>query len=384
MRIAVFVAIVLLVLTLMIWVVGTRLLVALALPEGQARWIWGALIVLSLGTVSSLFTRGSEIAAVRWLAWVGYAWLGFLFLLFVAALVELVPQLALWVGSKLDLGSGWEPERRAFISRMLALGFSSAALVAGVWGIRSARPPILVTRTRVESRKPWKSERPFRIVQLTDVHVGKTVRSSFIDRIVAQTNELSADIVVITGDLVDGSVHALGPIVARLSGLKSNFGTYFVTGNHEYYSGAEEWMAFLRAQGIVVLENQGLTVGEGAHRISLAGVNDLHAWGTAAPDSAKACADCEQSLPLVMLAHQPRQFVEALPQKFDLMLSGHTHGGQIFPFNYLVRLQQPFTAGLHERDGAQIYVSRGTGYWGPPMRVGAPSEIALIELSGTA
>lgn len=383
MRIVVFLTIVLGILALMTGVVGWRLSAALALSTAHTRWLWLLVVLLSLSTVLSMVTRGSEIAATRWLAWVGYPWLGFLFLLFVAALLEQVPQAALWASAKMGLGAEWDPGRRAFLSRGIAVGFSGVAIWLGLWGLHSARPPITVTRTQVRLRnKAWSSDKPFRIVQLTDVHVGKTVRTSFIDKVVAQVNELKADVVVITGDLVDGSVEALGPIVARLGNLESRFGTFFVTGNHEYYSGAKAWVQFLRSQGIAVLENEGLVVGEGAHRVSLAGVNDIHADGDEAPDSKRACQACDVSLPLVLLAHQPRQFFDSLSERFDLMLSGHTHGGQIFPFNFLVKLQQPFTAGLHEHDGSQIYVSRGTGYWGPPMRVGAPSEIALIELTG--
>ncbi len=382
MRWVVFLAVVFSVLALMTWVAGQRIVQSLALPPGQSRWVWVAVVLLSASTLFSFVTRGSEVAAIRWVAWLGYPWLGFLFLFFIAGIAQLLPQAALWGAAKVGMLGDIEPARRDFLSRAVAMGFTGVATLAGAWGMWSVRPPVLVTRHTARTKKAWQSDRPFRIVQLTDIHVGKTVRAGFIDGIVRQVNALDADIVVITGDLVDGSVSALGPIVARLSNLRSRFGSYFVTGNHEYYSGAREWVAFLREQGITVLENEGRIVGEGSHRVSLAGVNDLHAHGSGTPDPKLACADCDSSLPLVMLAHQPKQFFDALPFGIDLMLSGHTHGGQIFPFNYLVKLQQPFTAGLHEHDGAQIYVSRGTGYWGPPMRLGAPAEIAVIEVDG--
>jgi uncharacterized protein len=188
-------------------------------------------------------------------------------------------------------------------------------------------------------------------------------------------NALRPDLVAGTGDLVDGSVRELGRAVAHLGRLQARHGVYFVTGNHEYYSGAEEWVAHLETLGIKPLRNEHVRIGDEGG-FDLAGIDDH----SARPDLKKALGGRDASRACVLLAHQPRGIELADELGVDLQLSGHTHGGQMFPWNLLVRLQQPFVAGLHKLRRAQIYVSCGTGYWGPPMRVGAPAEITEIEL----
>ena len=229
------------------------------------------------------------------------------------------------------------------------------------------------------SRLPKKLE-GFVVAQITDVHVGPTIGRGFIEEIVRKTNELSPDVVVITGDLVDGSVAELREHVAPLAGLKAPHGVFFVTGNHEYYSGADAWIAHLGTLGVRVLRNEHVQIG-GADGFDLAGIDDASASGNGhGPDLRKALVGRDESRACVLLAHQPKGIALADVLGVDLQLSGHTHGGQMIPWNFLVRLQQPFVAGLHKLARAQIYVSCGTGYWGPPMRVGAPAEITEIEL----
>jgi hypothetical protein len=189
--------------------------------------------------------------------------------------------------------------------------------------------------------------------------------------------------VAITGDLVDGSVDELREQVAPLASLKSRQGVYFVTGNHEYYAGVNEWLAHLPTLGVRVLRNERVAVGDGTHTFDLAGVDDWSARGMPGhgPDLARAVEGRDAARELVLLAHQPRAIHEAAKHGVGLQLSGHTHGGQIWPWNFAVKLQQPYVAGLarHSKD-TQLYVSRGTGYWGPPMRLGAPAEITRIRL----
>jgi predicted MPP superfamily phosphohydrolase len=189
--------------------------------------------------------------------------------------------------------------------------------------------------------------------------------------------------VVITGDLVDGSVAELEPHVEPLKRLRAKDGVYFVTGNHEYYSGANAWIAHLESLGIRVLRNERVPI-RGEHGFDLAGVDDWTAHqfgGEHGMNLEKALSGRDPDRAVVLLAHQPKAIVEAGARGVDLQLSGHTHGGQLFPFNFLVGLQQPYVAGLHDHGATKIYVSRGTGYWGPPMRVGAPAEITRIELA---
>ncbi len=198
------------------------------------------------------------------------------------------------------------------------------------------------------------------------------------------TNSLAPDLVAITGDLVDGTVGQLAAAIEPLARLKAPHGVYFVTGNHEYFSGAEAWLKELNRLGIRVLRNERVSIGNGTVGFDLAGVDDRSAvhYGGLPPEEAlgRALLDRDPGRELVLLAHQPRTLLDAAPFGIGLQLSGHTHGGQMWPFNFVVELQQPFVAGLHRRGGSQIYVSRGTGYWGPPMRLGAPAEITEIRL----
>jgi predicted MPP superfamily phosphohydrolase len=223
----------------------------------------------------------------------------------------------------------------------------------------------------------------FTIAQISDIHVGPTIKREFLQRIVDRVNKLDVDLVAVTGDLVDGSVADLSPHTAPLAQLASRHGTYFVTGNHEYYSGAQAWVAELRRLGLRVLQNEHVVIPHGGAHLVVAGVTDYSAHHFEPADRSDphaAIAGAPASAPKVLLAHQPRSAHRAREAGFDLQLSGHTHGGQFWPWNFFVPLQQPFTAGLHQHGRMWIYISRGTGYWGPPMRFGIPSEITRIRL----
>jgi predicted MPP superfamily phosphohydrolase len=228
----------------------------------------------------------------------------------------------------------------------------------------------------------------FTIVQISDIHVGPTIRQRYVEGIVDAVNRLQPDLVAITGDLVDGSVLELGAQVAPLAGLVSRHGSFFVTGNHEYYAGADPWIHELRRLGINVLINQHVVIEHAGAQLILAGVADFTAAyfnesHRSDPGAALLGAPAG-ALIKILLAHQPRSAPAAAKAGFHLQLSGHTHGGQFLPWNFFVRFQQPFTAGLHRLGGLWIYVSRGTGYWGPPKRFGAPSEITRVRLKHAA
>lgn len=223
----------------------------------------------------------------------------------------------------------------------------------------------------------------FTLVQLSDLHVGSTIKRDYVQAIVDRVNALDADLVAITGDVVDGTVERLSPHTAPLAGLASRHGTVFVTGNHEYYSGAEAWVAEFSRLGLRVLANTHVVLEHEGAKLVIAGVNDFtaHAFNPAwRSDPKAALAGSPTGAPKILLAHQPRSATAAVAAGFDLQLSGHTHGGQFWPWNHFVRLQQPYTAGLHRLGRMWVYTSRGTGYWGPPKRFGAPSEITRIRL----
>lgn len=224
----------------------------------------------------------------------------------------------------------------------------------------------------------------FSIAQITDLHVGPTLRRDFVERVVARVNALAPDLVAITGDTVDGSVSSLSGDIEPLGRLKAPEGVYCVTGNHEYYSGALDWVAEWSRLGLRVLLNQHVVLERRGARLVVAGITDYSAAQfipAHASDPVKALGEAVRlQAPRLLLAHQPRSAGAAADAGFDLQISGHTHGGQFWPWNHFVRFQQPFTAGLHKWKRMWVYTSRGTGYWGPPKRFLSPAEITLIRL----
>jgi predicted MPP superfamily phosphohydrolase len=270
-----------------------------------------------------------------------------------------------------------------FLRRIVAGLVAGSALGLGGLGVVDVARRVRVKDVRIPLAKWPRAKSGYRVVQLSDVHVGPTIGKGFLEDVVAQANALAPDLIVITGDLVDGRVSALAEHVAPLAGLRAKDGVFFVTGNHEYYSGVDEWLAHLPSLGVRVLRNERVAIGgAGSDGFDLAGVDDWMAKGHGhGPDLPRALAGRDESRAVVLLAHQPKQIAQAAALGVDVQLSGHTHGGQLFPFNFLVHLAQPYVDGLHVHDGkTAIYVSCGTGYWGPPMRVGAPAEITHIEL----
>jgi len=273
----------------------------------------------------------------------------------------------------------FDSERRRFIK----VGFDLTMIVAAVAYllgglIGGLRRPVL----RFERIALGEADaEPFRIVQLSDVHVGLGIRRAFVADCVERINALDPDLVVITGDLVDRKVEHIGEDLLPLKGLRSRHGTFFITGNHEYFHDAEAVVAFVRGTlGITVLDNRNVPVGG---RYNLVGINDLVSkrMGVMPYDVEAAFAGCDPALKTIVLAHQPKSVRIMEHKRYDLMLSGHTHGGQIFPFGLLVMIDQPYLAGRYRVTAEkQIYVSRGTGYWGPPLRVLAPSEIGVIDI----
>jgi predicted MPP superfamily phosphohydrolase len=276
-----------------------------------------------------------------------------------------------------------EPERRLFLKRAFATTVGLSAFGCGVAGMLEARRPIRVKNVEVKLAKLPVALNGFVIAQLSDLHIGPTLRDAFISEVVARTNSIRADLIVITGDLVDGSVEQLRSLLAPLANLKAKYGVYFVPGNHEYYSDIEPWLAFLPSLGIRVLRNSHVSIGESDDRFELVGLDDesaAHVDRAAKPDLDLALRGVDPSMETVLLAHQPKSVFGARNRNIGLQLSGHTHGGQVWPFHWFVLLQQPVISGLARFGRTQLYVSAGTGYWGPPLRLGVPAEITRIVL----
>ncbi|MDF1561870.1 MAG: metallophosphoesterase [Deltaproteobacteria bacterium] len=353
------------------------------------RILTGVLVLLGLSLPLGMITaRLLPPAFGKAFGWFAFVWMGGGFLLLCAVAVgDLFTQV---LSRFTDLGASMpdaepeSPSRRLLLARTLAAGTTLAAASTTIYGVRGALGAVQVKDVEVQLDRLPREISGLTVVQLTDVHVGSMIGQPFVEGLVERVNALKPDLVVITGDLVDGPAERLGAAVAPLGKLESRWGTHFVTGNHEYFSGFEPWRAFLASLGIEVLENRRVTIGEaGGPSIDLAGIPDptVARMGNGAPDLAAAVAGRDPERELLVLAHQPRAIDDAVTQGAGLLLSGHTHGGQIWPFGLLVALNQPYVAGLHRREDTQVYVSRGTGFWGPPMRVGAPAEITRLVLT---
>ncbi|MGS2617236.1 metallophosphoesterase [Micromonospora sp. LZ34] len=372
----------------------------------------GGITVLVLALLVPATMVGTQ-AGLYWLAWPGYLWLAVMFYLLVLLVALEVPMLVTRLVSRRRVAAteptaaapepvlvgaagpadppaagavgqpDHDPARRLLLARGAAIFAGLTATGLTGYGVRTALGPPQLDRVRIPLAKLPRSMDGLRIATVSDIHLGPLRGRAHTERIVAAINRLDADLVAVVGDLVDGSVAELGEAAAPLRDLRSRHGSYFVTGNHEYYSGVEEWVQELDRLGLRVLQNERREIQARGGVLDLAGVNDVTAAGTglAAPaDYAAALGDRDPSRPVVLLAHQPVAAVEAAKFGVDLQLSGHTHGGQIVPFNLLVKLQQPVVSGLGEVDGTKVYVTNGAGFWGPPVRVGAEPQITLVEL----
>ncbi|MGB8931243.1 MAG: metallophosphoesterase [Anaeromyxobacteraceae bacterium] len=388
----VFVSIAILVLGGMHAFLWARLVRDTGIPEPWRR-IATALLALAALTIPAalVLSRRAGTALARVLPWVAFVWLGVAFL---ALSVLLAIDLARLVASGAAQLRDWlaraddppaDPARRLFVARAVAGTTLAVVATAAGAGVRSAAGPAEIVEVPVRLPRLPRALDGLSVVQITDLHVGPTVRRREVERVVEQANALRPDVVAITGDLVDGTVSELGEIVARLGQLRARYGVHFVTGNHEYFSGVDEWLRFLPGMGIRVLRNERVPIGDAGASLDLAGVDDWHAgrYGNGhGYDLGRALAGRDPDRALVLLAHQPLGVEPGVRQGVGLQLSGHTHGGQIFPFNLAVHAAFRYVRGLYPIDGGagHVYVSKGTGYWGPPMRLGAPPEIARITL----
>jgi uncharacterized protein len=360
-----------------------RLVRAPELGDAYRRWGTALIIFFAVLTPASMaISRALPRPAQSVVAWIAYSWMGLaIILLFLLLGSELVRGAVRVVDAALS--RPMDPARRTLISRGIAGAVGLLAVGIAGAGAVSATGRVGVKNVKVPLRRLPREVSGFRIAQITDVHVGPTIGQAFLQSVVDQINALAPDMIVITGDLVDGKVATLRDQVAPLLELRAKHGIYFVTGNHEYYAGVDEWVDELTRMGIRVLRNEHVRIGDGDLGFDLAGVDDFSARRYGRGHGAnleRALEGRDPSRELVLLAHQPKQIIEAAARGVGLQLSGHTHGGQIFPWGFLVGIDQPYVAGLALHGDTHIYVSRGTGYWGPPMRVAAPSEITLIEL----
>ena len=353
-----------------------RLVFEPGVPEPARALLVG--LVAAFGAALALqpaVERLLPLRAARLVAWPAYVWMGTLFL---GLCLTLASDGLLWLmGAAFAPGEAADPRGAA---QLRALAVAGLAGLATLVGLASALRMPGVRRLELRLARWPAALDGFRIVQISDIHVGPLLGRRFAAELTARVNALAPDLVAVTGDLVDGSVARLREEVAPFAGLRARHGVWFVTGNHDWYSGAEAWLAAVRELGFRTLRNERVAIGTGAGGFDLAGVDDHRGdWVHGSPsDLGRALAGRDPARPLVLLAHDPTTFAAASRMGVDLQLSGHTHGGQIWPFRYLVRLAVPWVEGLHERHGSRLYVSRGTGFWGPPLRLLAPAEITEI------
>ncbi len=370
----VFIAVVISLIGLLHLYIGSQILPDLPLPY-FVKFVGGVWLAASFVLVpTGLLARAikTQPLADR-LAWIGMLAMGFfsslLVLTFARQVALLIAMLSSMAGPALVGDS--------------AIAVPLLALLVTVIGYFNARRVAAVRKVEVPIAGLPYNLVGFTIAQISDIHVGPTIKRDYLDAIVDKVNALGADMVAVTGDLVDGSVEQLREHTEPLARLSARHGAFFVTGNHEYYSNAPAWVAEVRRLGLTVLMNQHVLLRHEGSTLVVAGVTDYSAHQfneDERSDPHAALKGAPNVSVKLLLAHQPRSAAAAADAGFDLQLSGHTHGGQFFPWNLFVPLQQPFTAGLNRLHQLWVYTSRGTGYWGPPKRLLAPSEITHLTL----
>ncbi|MET0475106.1 MAG: metallophosphoesterase [Mycobacterium sp.] len=362
-------------------------------PGRMRRALTALLVVFTVVLVAALgLPRVIGPTESAWFAWPGYLWLAVVVYLFLALLVMEPIRLALrgWTrrGPRTEQVVADRPVAPSVVDRRVFLARASAAVAGatsvGVVGFGAAAalgPPDLL-RVPVRLRKLDPAFNGFRIAVVCDIHLGPLAGRAHTERIVRMINETEPDLVAIVGDLVDGTVSELGAAAEPLRDLHSREGSFFVTGNHEYFvDDPFEWLTELERLGVQPLRNENTAIRRGAATFHLAGVNDVAgASRSDPPDFDRALSGLDSSRTTVLLAHQPVQVERAAARGVDLQVSGHTHGGQMWPFHYVVRAVQPSLAGLSTVEDTQLYVSRGAGFWGPPVRVGARPDISVLSL----
>jgi uncharacterized protein len=340
------------------------------------------LIGFSCLVVHGLLWRRLGIAA-KPMSWIAYIWMGVVFYLLVsAAATELATTAFRAIG----------PDQAALVDslqflRARALVIVALATVASAFALRGGLTSPATKRIEIALKNFPRAMNGFRIVQISDIHIGPILDRRFSRLIAERVTALEPDLVAVTGDLVDGRVSHLIDEVAPFAAISAPYGVYFVTGNHDYYSGAQDWIAHVTSFGWRPLRNESLRIEQGGDGFELVGVDDPHGamlTGEGGENLVRALDSVDPERAIVLLAHDPSTFRRARKTSIDLQISGHTHGGQIWPFGWFVRLSVPWVAGIYRDMDSQIYVSCGTGFWGPPMRLGTQAEITEFVLTRAA
>jgi predicted MPP superfamily phosphohydrolase len=408
-------AVVLLAMVLLHGYLWWRLVRSTTRPGRARRLLTLLTVVLAvLPTLAVVLRSRLPMGVAAPLDWVGYTWLGLAFYLFLATLatepIRVAVRLFTWRSSRTAPRPGVVPDsgraassglggplrgplgrteqseqsRRLFLARGLAVAAGAVAVGTAGTGVVLANSAPVVRRVPIHLPRLDPALAGLRIVTFSDGHLSATYGGRRFERLVETVNAQRPDVVAIVGDLVDGEVDELRKDVAPLADLVSEQGVFFVTGNHEYFVDTSAWLRHLPTLGVDVLRNERVPIRRGSASVDLAGIDDRTAARSGVPghgaDLDAALDGRDDDVPVVLLAHQPVQVEQARTAGVDLQLSGHTHGGQLWPFDYAVRLDQPVVEGWSQQGATQLYVTAGAGYWGPPMRVGARPEVTVIEL----
>lgn len=366
-----------------------RLVIDPDLPAPWRRIVTTALWVLWIGLgVSFVTSQFLPPALTRFFVVPFFIWIGCMVMLVsLLAVTDLVRSM-IWAGSRfVKKPVLTDPDRRKFLARTVAGVTAGTVFTAVPFGIRHALGELVVRRVMVTLDRLPPALDGFTIAQISDLHIGATRTGEWLAEVVSRVNRLNADLIAVTGDLVDGSVANLRPETACIKNLRAPHGVFFVTGNHEYYSGAVDWCAEMKRLGLRVLRNEHVEIRRGGESFILAGVDDYTAEGKAPGhkhDVARAVRGCDPKQELVLLAHQPKSIFDAAKHGVGLVICGHTHGGQMWPIVHFSGLVNHYLKGLHKHGPTWIYVNSGTGFWGPPIRLFSTAEITLLTLKARA
>ena len=348
--------------------------------------LYSIAFILSLLPLLPIVLRmnGSESKILDKVSLFGYTSLGFFTLSFLIFLMkDFSQQIFLFFSRYFENDEPIVDSKRDFLRKTINFGIISLSGAATLYGFRQARNGPSIIYQDIYLKNLPKEFDKFSIAQISDLHVGPTIKRPYVELVLNEISHLNPDLIAITGDLVDGSVRHLRSDLEPLAEMIAPYGTFFATGNHEYYSGVDQWLDETDRLGMKNLVNSNEILNIKNSKIALAGVTDYRAQTIKKghkTDPKKALKSLPDDIVKVVLAHQPASIFKVHEAKADLQLSGHTHGGQFWPFTYPTRWANPYLEGLHNHNGTQIYVNRGTGYWGPPLRLGVLSEITMIRL----
>ena len=317
----------------------------------------------------------------RIIAWLGYTGLGTVSLLF---FIQIGMDMILVVKSIITKGHHFDPHRRAFLGLSLKGIMGGLGAIGTVWGLYTAVKTPVIKKVEIPIIGLSKSLQGFRMAQISDLHVGSMIGKNFISKVVEKIDKINPDILFFTGDAADGSVETFGDYFLPFKKITPMYGKYFVTGNHEYYSDMNGWLRLIENMGFKILVNESQILNIKGSTIMITGIPDRsgkHFSSIHKTDMEKAVEGMAECDVKILLAHQPKDVEHAVKYNFHLQLSGHTHGGQYFPYSLLVQMANPFLKGLHKRENTWVYINQGTGYWGPPLRIGTESEITEITLT---